>query len=354
MGSSYGRGTPAGRTSVAVLFGGTSYEHDVSRMSAEEVLRFLNPDRYDVTAVLISGSGDWTVPGWPGREHARREVIPTTGGLAIIDANANACATVDIDVVFPLLHGRQGEDGAVQGLLEIMHLPYVGSGVLASAICWDKDYTKRLLRSAGLPVAPYVTVPPNSSDLPADEREIIGLPAFVKPARGGSSFGISRIERWSEMAQAVRRARAYDHKVLVEPSIVGRELSCAVLQVQPRAVPWVAPPIEALLGRHLWYDYDAKYLDPECEVREPTDIGQDVIHALQRTSLDAFQALGCAGLARVDFFLAPDGLFLINEVNTMPGFTSQSIFPAAWLNAGLDYSWLLDSLIGCALRTGPR
>ncbi len=342
------------RLSVALLFGGVSHEHDISQKSAEQVLRVLPEDRYAVTPILIDRSGNWIMNDRSGREGISRRVFPVIGGLAVVTGGGDLVLKVDIDVVFPLLHGSQGEDGAVQGLLEMMRLPYVGSGVLASALCWDKDYTKRLLRSVDLPTVPYLAVQARGDYPKGIELEYIGLPAFVKPARGGSSLGITRITAWSELEGAIRHAREYDDKVLLEPSVTGREISCTVLESGPGRHITVSRPIEALLGDHTWYSYEAKYFDPDCKVIEPLDLDDVTVDALQRASLAAFDVLGCASLARVDFFLRPDNSFLISEINTMPGFTSESIFPVSWAHAGLDYASLLDRLIDCAIKIGPR
>jgi D-alanine-D-alanine ligase len=257
-----------------------------------------------------------------------------------------------VDVVFPVLHGPFGEDGTIQGLLEMAGVPYVGSGVLGSAVAMDKEFTKKLLAAEGLPVGPYAVVRAGASLSEADQ-ERLGLPVFVKPARGGSSIGISRVDDWAALPAAIAAARAADDKVLVEAAVPGREIELAVLEGLDGAPPDVSVPAEILLsdGRE-WYDFEAKYLDDVSALDIPADLPAGVTARLQELAARAFTALDCAGLARVDFFVGPGDRITVNEVNTMPGFTPISVFPRAWAASGLDYPALLDRLLRTALAGG--
>jgi D-alanine-D-alanine ligase len=259
-----------------------------------------------------------------------------------------------VDVVFPVLHGPYGEDGTIQGLLEMAGVPYVGSGVLGSAVAMDKEFTKKLLVAEGLPVGPYAVVRPGGS-LSAAEQDRLGLPVFVKPARGGSSIGISRVTDWAELPAALAAAREADPKVLVEAAVPGREIELAVLEGLDGGAPDVSVPVEIrLLGGREWYDFEAKYLDDVSALEMPADLPPEVTGRLREQAARAFTALDCAGLARVDFFVGPGGELTVNEVNTMPGFTPISVFPRAWAATGLDYPALLDRLITTALSRQGR
>jgi D-alanine-D-alanine ligase len=357
------------RVRVAVVFGGRSTEHAISCVSAGSVLAALDPEVYEVVPVGITPKGAWVLTsGDPdqlqiaGRELPTVETgtsvvlpgDPTAGGLVVVEPGAGAAVLHGVDVVFPVLHGPYGEDGTVQGLLEMAAVPYVGSGVLGSAVAMDKEFTKKLLAAEGLPVGPYAVVRPGE-DLPAADRERLGLPVFVKPARGGSSIGITRVDDWAELPAALATARAADPKVLVEGAVAGREIELAVLEGVGGSAPDVSVPAEILLldGRE-WYDFEAKYLDDVSALQIPAELPAAVAARLQELAARAFVALDCAGLARVDFFVGPDGTPTINEVNTMPGFTPISVFPRAWAASGLDYPALLDRLITTALTRGPR
>jgi D-alanine-D-alanine ligase len=274
---------------------------------------------------------------------------PTAGGLVVVEPGEGARVLHGVDVVFPLLHGPFGEDGTIQGLLEMAGVPYVGSGVLGSAVAMDKEFTKKLLVAEGLPVGPYAVVRPDK-ELSAADRERLGLPVFVKPARGGSSIGISRVTDWAELPAAVAAARAVDAKVLVEAGVPGREIELAVLEGRDGGDPDVSVPVEIkLLGGREWYDFEAKYLDDVSELEMPADLPADVAAGLRDLAARAFVALDCAGLARVDFFLDPAGRLVVNEVNTMPGFTAISMYPKMWAATGVEYPELLDRLIATAL-----
>jgi D-alanine-D-alanine ligase len=249
-------------------------------------------------------------------------------------------------------HGAYGEDGTIQGLLEMADLPYVGSGVFASAAGMDKEFTKKLLAAEGLPVGEYAVLRRGES-LSVHERERLGLPVFVKPARAGSSTGISKVTDWADLESAVAAAREIDPKVLIEAAVVGREVECGVLEGENWGPPEASVPAEIRLVRgHDWYDFEAKYLDDACEFDLPADLPPDVTANLRTMACDAFTALDCAGLARVDFFVRPDGSLVVNEVNTMPGFTPISLFKRMWAASGVEYPELLTRLITTALARG--
>ena len=358
---------PGRRVRVAVVFGGRSTEHAISCVSAGSVLAALDPSRYEVVPVGITPKGAWVLTsGDPralriaGRELPTVETgtavmlpgDPTAGGLVVIEPGEGASVLHGVDVVFPVLHGPFGEDGTIQGLLEMAGVPYVGSGVLGSAVAMDKEFTKKLLAAEGLPVGPYAVVRAGASLAEADQ-ERLGLPVFVKPARGGSSIGISRVDDWAALPAAIAAARAADDKVLVEAAVPGREIELAVLEGLDGAPPDVSVPAEILLsGGREWYDFEAKYLDDVSALDIQADLPADVTARLQELAGRAFTALDCAGLARVDFFVGPDGRITVNEVNTMPGFTPISVFPRAWAASGLDYPALLDRLLRTALAGG--
>jgi D-alanine-D-alanine ligase len=362
---------------VAVVFGGRSSEHAVSCMTAAGVLRAIDRDRYDVVPVGIATDGRWVLAeDDPDVLEARERTLPSvdTSGPGVLVPTSTSDRTLralrpnevpstlgQVDVVFPLLHGPFGEDGTLQGLLELGDVPYVGSGVLASAASMDKHYMKVLLAGHGLPVGPYEVVTPRQWETDPDAvlKRLAGLalPVFVKPARAGSSMGITRVEDLADLPAAIETAREHDPKVVVEAGIVGRELECGVLQEldgSPRASE--LGEIEVVSG-HTFYDFDAKYVD-ENDVRltTPADVPASVREQVQELAVQAFEVMGCEGLARVDVFLTPDGEVVVNELNTMPGFTPHSMYPRMWAASGVDYPALVDRLIQLALRrrTGLR
>jgi D-alanine-D-alanine ligase len=353
---------------VAVVYGGRSSEHGVSVVSAGSVLSALDPDRYEVMPVGITRGGAWVLTGaepeklqitgrtLPEVDTGAAVVLPgdpTSQGLVVVEPGEGARALGEVDVVFPVLHGRFGEDGTIQGLLELAGVPYVGAGVFASAAAMDKEYTKKLLRAEGLPVGEYVVVR-RGADLSSVDVEHLGLPVFVKPARAGSSIGISKVKQWADFAPAIEAAFEHDDKVLVEAAIVGREIECGVLE-DDDGRPMASVPAEIRLVRdHDWYDFEAKYLDDACEFDIPAELPEDVTATVRDLACRAFTALDCAGLARVDFFVRPDGSVLVNELNTMPGFTPISMFPQVWAATGINYPALVDRLISSALRRAHR
>ncbi|HZG88729.1 MAG TPA: D-alanine--D-alanine ligase family protein [Pseudonocardia sp.] len=337
------------RVRVAVVFGGRSSEHAISCVSAGSVLSHLDPERFEVVPVGITPEGGWVLGTDDPRELAidgralpevdgRRTALalpgdPTRGGLVVLDPDRAGQVFSGVDVVFPVLHGPFGEDGTIQGLLEMAGLPYVGAGVLASAAGMDKEFAKKLLAADGLPVGDLVVLRRGTPTLTAEQRERLGLPVFVKPARAGSSVGITRVADWADLDAAVATARAHDPKVLVEAAVVGREVECGVL-----------PPE--------FYDFESKYLDDVCEFDIPAKLDDAVADRLREMAIAAFRALDCQGLARVDFFLGPDGELTVNEVNTMPGFTPISMYPRAWAVTGIDYPTLLSTLVETAIARG--
>jgi D-alanine-D-alanine ligase len=358
----------AGRVRVAVVFGGRSGEHAISCVSAGSVLANLDRERFDVVPVGITPDGAWVVGADDPRElaiddralpsvDASRPALalpgdPTRGGLLVLEPGRAGEVFAGVDVVFPVLHGPYGEDGTIQGLLELAGVPYVGAGVLASAAGMDKEFTKKLLAADGLPVGDHVVLRPGTATLTEAERERLGLPVFVKPARAGSSLGITRVTAWGDLDAAVATARQHDPKVLVEAAIVGREIECAVLERPDGTVVSSLPAEIRIVGEAAFYDFDAKYLDDVCEFDVPAKLDDDVAEQLRDMAVAAFRALDGQGLARVDFFVGPDAAITVNEVNTMPGFTPISMYPRAWAVTGVDYPSLLTTLVETALARG--
>jgi D-alanine-D-alanine ligase len=365
-----------GKLRIAVVFGGRSAEHAISCVSAGSVIGALDPDRYEIVRVGITRDGGWVLADPDQRLAIEGGALPqVTGGTAVSlvgDPAARGLAVLDpgaaigpaltgVDVVFPVLHGAYGEDGTIQGLLEMAGLPYVGSGVFASAASMDKEFTKKLLAAAGLPQGDHVVLRDPTGAVCADPdlldeaaRERLGLPVFVKPSRAGSSIGITKVTDWAQFPEAVATAAAVDPKVVVEASLPGREVECGVLAGVGGGLPEVSLPAEIRLRPGVdWYDFAAKYLDDSVDFDVPADLTPQQTAAVQEASVRAYQALDCRGLARVDFFLGtgPDGRdrLVINEVNTMPGFTPISMFPRMWAASGVGYPELVDRLVRSAL-----
>jgi D-alanine-D-alanine ligase len=365
-----------GKLRIAVVFGGRSAEHAISCVSAGSVIGALDPDRYEIVRVGITRDGGWVLADPDQRLAIEGGALPqVTGGTAVSlvgDPAARGLAVLDpgaaigpaltgVDVVFPVLHGAYGEDGTIQGLLEMAGLPYVGSGVFASAASMDKEFTKKLLAAAGLPQGDHVFLRDPTGAVCADPdlldeaaRERLGLPVFVKPSRAGSSIGITKVTDWAQFPEAVATAAAVDPKVVVEASVPGREIECGVLGGVDGGLPAASLPAEIRLRPGVdWYDFSAKYLDDSVDFDVPADLTPEQTAAVQEASLRAYQAMDCRGLARVDFFLGtgPDGSdrLVINEVNTMPGFTPISMFPRMWAASGVSYPELVDRLVTSAL-----
>ncbi|SQD94610.1 D-alanine--D-alanine ligase [Parafrankia sp. Ea1.12] len=371
MGIGYcpGMGASTRRVRLVLLFGGRSTEHSISCVSAGGVLRALDRSRYDVIPVGIDTEGRWAV--LPDDSPA---LAPVGTDLPVVDASTGLAVTLPpspsaapvvvhdpsaalrdlgpVDVVFPLLHGPFGEDGTIQGLLEMAGLPYVGSGVFASAAAMDKQHMKSMLAAAGLPVGPYAVLRPGRS-LSEPDRERLGLPVFVKPARGGSSIGISRVDAWADLDTALKTARASDPKTLVEAAVVGREIECGVLDSLDGSGPQASVPAEVTITSSAgFYDFEAKYLSDGAVFDVPARLPGELTERVRATAVAAFEALDCAGLARVDMFVTPSGEIVLNEVNTMPGFTPMSMYPRMWAASGIDYAALVDRLVQLALRDG--
>ncbi|MFG3036242.1 D-alanine--D-alanine ligase family protein [Streptomyces sp. NPDC048330] len=367
---------------VAVVFGGRSSEHAISVVTAGAVLSAIDRDKYDVLPIGITTDGRWALTAdAPERMAIADRALPNVADLAeseeggvvlsvdpanrevvLTEPGAVPKALGEVDVVFPMLHGPYGEDGTLQGLLELSGVPYVGAGVLASAVGQDKEYMKRVFVSFGLPVGPYEVIRPREwEQSPAAARKKIvefaaehGWPLFVKPARGGSSMGITKVDDLSGLDEAVEEARRHDPKILVESLLRGREIECGVLEFEdgPRAsVPAEIPPVTD----HDFYDFEAKYIDSASGI-VPAPIGDEATAEVQRLAVAAYEAVSCEGLVRADFFLTEDGDFVINEINTMPGFTPISMYPRMWQESGVGYSELVDRLIQAALNrsTGLR
>ena len=260
-----------------------------------------------------------------------------------------------VDVVFPVLHGPYGEDGTIQGLLELAGVPYVGAGVLASASGMDKEFTKKLLAAEGLPIGDQAVLRPQQETLNLDDRERLGLPVFVKPARGGSSIGVSRVTAWDQLPAAIELARRHDPKVIVEAAVIGRELECGVLEfpdgrIEASTVGEIR--VAGVRGREdSFYDFATKYLEDAAELDVPAKVDDSIADEVRQLAIRAFQAIDCQGLARVDFFLTEDGP-VINEINTMPGFTTISMFPRMWAASGIDYPTLLATMVETARKRG--
>ncbi len=340
---------------LGVIFGGQSREHEVSVVSAEHVIAAAS-GRFDVVPIGVTKTGAWLTPDETQRQLASA-VEPYTKAMELegaqgILARPEALASLrEIDVAFPLIHGTFGEDGTLQGLLELAGVPYCGAGVAASAIGMDKGLMKRLLRQAGLDVVDFIVV--RSTQFHAEQRQIvaaiegsIGYPAFVKPANGGSSLGVSKVRSREEIGPAMCQAFRFDRKVLVERGVQAREVECAVLgndDPQPS-------PIGEIHYTREFYDYEAKYLDPSTELIIPADIDSETASQVQELALRGYRALDCAGMGRMDFFLTEDGDIYLDEINTLPGFTPGSMYPRLWQQAGLSYSDLIARLVELGLE----
>jgi D-alanine-D-alanine ligase len=367
------------KTRVAVVFGGRSAEHAVSCASAGLVLSAIDRDRYDVVPIGIARDGRWVLTsGDPARLALGGPVLPSVedvaepgvsvaprftpaggpGGEALVVTGPASLppGLGEVDVVLPLLHGTFGEDGTIQGLLEMAGIRYAGAGVLASAVGMDKEYMKLLFAARGLPIGPYVVVREPEWTSPGRKRvldeitDTLGYPVFVKPARGGSSIGTSRVESPDELEDAVEIARQHDRKVLVEVAIDGVEVECAVLEGLDGGPTEASLPGQVIVDPHsTWYDFEAKYLGGETGMQIPAQIPAEAITLVRQLSAAAFDAISCEGLARVDCFYTSDGTVLVNEINTMPGMTPASGFPKMWAATGLPLPRLIDRIIATAL-----
>ena len=367
------------RPRVLLLFGGRSGEHAISCATAGGVLRAIDRTRYDVLPVGITPSGRWVLveddpDRWsivdghlPEVEDGPLEVLLPQGSeeraVTVLEAGVLPRQIGGVDVVFPLLHGPFGEDGTLQGLLELADVRYVGAGVLASAVGMDKHFMKLVLAGQGLPIGEFTVLRPGDfARNPAAWTETIrglGLPVFVKPARAGSSLGISRVDDLADLPAAIAAAELHDPKVVIEAGITGREIECAVLGGRAGARPRASLPGEIVVTdtRHGFYDFEAKYLDEAgVTLSCPADLPDALVREIRELAVRTFEAVGCEGLARVDVFVTAEGDVIVNEINTMPGFTPFSMYPRMWQATGLSYADLIDELLQLALHrpTGLR
>jgi len=351
-----------GKLRVGVIFGGRSAEHEVSLQSAKNIVDALDRERFEPVLVGIDKEGRWHLndasdyllnqenPALIALNRSNRElaVVPGKAEQQLVETGSRQLLD-HVDVIFPIVHGTQGEDGCLQGLLRMADIPFVGSDVLGSAICMDKDVSKRLLRDAGIAITPFITLTrANAARTPfAEAQRKLGLPLFIKPANMGSSVGVSKVEDEAAYDEAVRLALAFDDKVLVESAVKGREIECAVLGNEQ---PIASGCGEIVVGSG-FYSYDSKYIDEDAaKVVVPADIPAEASERIRQLAVDAFLALECSGLARVDVFLTETGEVLINELNSLPGFTRISMYPKLWQAAGMTYSELVSRLIDLAIE----
>ncbi|MFF5790450.1 D-alanine--D-alanine ligase family protein [Paeniglutamicibacter sp. NPDC012692] len=364
---------------VLLLFGGRSSEHPVSCVTAAGVLDAIDREKYDVVPVGITREGAWTlvdqdVATWSLAGSAKpevtagKEILRLTGEPGRHELLASGPSHEirnlgDIDLVFPLLHGPFGEDGSLQGMLEMADVPYVGSGIAASAIGMDKHFMKVVFEAAGFEVGPYVVITDKQwgRDRASALDSVKGLeyPLFVKPARAGSSVGISRVDTPDALEAAIEAARIHDPKVVVEQGIVGREIECGVLEGRGHLAPRASMPGEISVSNdgHTFYDFDAKYVDgAAAQLSCPAALSEEATAEIRELAAKAFDAVNAEGLSRVDFFYTEDGKWIINEINTMPGFTPSSMYPHMWAKTGIEYAELIDELIHLGLnrKTGLR
>lgn len=370
--------TRTGKPCVAVLFGGISSEHSISLITARGVLRAINRDTWDVVTVGIARTGEWFLYSQEELEAllGQQEITELPVGqmrvslplgqhetqLLLRQENGQGTEVSrgrHIDVVLPLLHGPYGEDGTLQGFLELAHVPYVGCGVTSSAVGMDKHFMKMAFESAGLEIGPYAVLRDRmwrtDQEAAMDLVTPLGGPVFVKPARAGSSFGITRVEDPADreaLRAAILEARRFDLKVVVEAGIVGREIECAVLEGHGTEAPRTSLPGEIeVVDEHDFYDFEAKYVSQaSAQLSCPAHVPQHVIDTIRERAAQAFEAIEGEGLCRADFFVTPDERVIINEVNTMPGFTPISMYPRMWAESGLPYAELLDELLTLALE----
>jgi D-alanine-D-alanine ligase len=343
---------------VAIIFGGRSSEHEVSLLSAKTVLESLDKDRYDPILIAIDKAGGWHIKdpqdflanacdpkkvALGGNSHPIA-IVPGEGAIISL---LHLAAIDSIDVAIPMLHGLNGEDGTVQGLLQLAGIPFVGAGVLGSAVGMDKDIMKRVLREAGIAIANFCTVHDFERESLLFEQVVtkLGLPFFIKPANAGSSIGVSKVQTREDFDKAVEYAFSYDRKILIEEYIQGREIECSVMG-NDHPVASLAGEVRFLEEFNSW---DAKYVDNKCEFVIPVPLETATLEHLQATAIKAYRILCCEGMARVDCFLKEDGNILVNEINTIPGFTKLSVFPRLWQASGVSYSQLLDNLIKFAI-----
>ncbi len=345
---------------VGILFGGKSAEHEVSLLSAKNVVEAMDKNKYEPILIGINKKGKWLL-----NDHSKflldnksvkstgfnnkkvndvALVLQSDGKIVNLDANQT---NRPIDVVFPILHGPFGEDGTIQGLLKLANIPFVGAGVLGSAVGMDKDVMKRLLRDAGLPIAKFLAVKTDNTPVYKEVIKVLGLPFFVKPANLGSSVGINKINNKKDFKRAIKEAFKYDLKILFEEYIEGREIECSVLGNDS---PIASVPGE-VITKHEFYSYEAKYIDEHGAILKiPAKLSEKLVKKIQEIAIKTFKTLSCEGLGRVDLFLKKNGEIIVNEINTIPGFTSISMYPKLWEASGISYTKLIDKLIQLALE----
>ena len=353
------------KINVGILFGGKSVEHEVSVQSAKNVYDAIDKNKYNVVMIGITKDGKWrlnpkvangvlSISDGNGAPNNPLTLMPEADGKQLVDLEGKKHIE-KLDVIFPILHGQFGEDGTVQGLLKLVNIPFVGSGVLGSAVGIDKEVMKRLLKGSDLPSAKYLVLYKYVGDVPNptyDEiKTYLGVPFFVKPANLGSSVGISKVNNADEFQYAVDEAFKFDVKLIVEMNIKGREIECSVLGNER---PIASLPGE-IISSHSFYSYEAKYLDEHGAILKiPASLPDDIIRKIQGTAIKAFKALYSEGMARVDFFLTDEQEIIINEINTIPGFTKISMYPKLWEASGISYSELIDRLIQLAIQRFDR
>jgi D-alanine-D-alanine ligase len=343
----------SGRTRLGIVFGGASTEHAVSVRSARAVMGAIDPERFEIVPFGITRQGAWMRPSETQElldliDGGAPEEVVGAEGVGVL-ARPQALETLaSVEVAFPLVHGQNGEDGSLQGLFELADLPYVGSGVAASAVGMDKELTKTMIARTGIQVVPYRLLTRHDwlADPQAVARDVadLGYPLFTKPANGGSSVGISKVHSREELAPAIEDAFHHDRRILIEQGIDGREIECAVLGNEDPE----ASPLGEITFTHEFYDYDAKYADAGTTLIAPADLPASVADTIRAQARAAFQAIDCAGMARVDFFVDADYEIWLNEINTIPGFTDVSMFPRLWTEAGLDFASLIARLVDLA------
>ncbi|MBM7571149.1 D-alanine--D-alanine ligase [Aquibacillus albus] len=354
------------KAKVGIIFGGKSAEHEVSLQSAKNIVDAIDKDKYDVVLLGIDKEGKWHLNDQSSyllneenpkliqlnKTNKSIAVVPGESSKQLVSLSGSS-GLDQLDVVFPIVHGTLGEDGSLQGMLRIANLPFVGTSVLGSAVSMDKDIAKRLLREAGIQVAEAVSYRKQAmSKIRFEEvKEKLGLPLFIKPANQGSSVGVSKVRTESEFYDGVKSAFQYDHKILVEEAVEGREIECSVLGNEE--------PIASLPGEILpqtdFYSYESKYIDEKgADLAIPADLSEDLTKKVQEASVKIFQTLDCEGMARVDFFLKKNGELVVNEVNTLPGFTRISMYPKLWEISGISYPELINKLIELAMERHER
>ncbi|CAN7397252.1 D-alanine--D-alanine ligase family protein [Mesorhizobium sp. LjNodule214] len=352
----------AKRLRIAVLFGGRSAEHDVSVLSATNVMRALEPAKYDAVPIFVTRDGQWLLSsfeeGTLATPSVGTELCLVPGGhgrMLAIPAGGVPHDLPVIDIMFPVLHGLHGEDGAMQGLAEVARVPLAGCGILGSATALDKDIAKRLLKAAGLPVARSVTIDEGAAPSLAALEAELGLPLFIKPARQGSSVGVRKVSASQEFAGALAEGFQHDRKLLAEEFIRGREIECSVLEDTEGGL-FVSRPGEIVPAEsHGFYSYDAKYIDKDgAALKVPAELPPEIEDRIRETAAKAFRAVGCDGMARVDFFVTPDMDFVINELNTIPGFTDISMYAKAMAASGVSYAEVIDRLVAYGLARAGR